>query len=106
MDVVDHLVRRRVDVAADDALAVLPAGELLQLLLVTAHETDGVLHLHFHPPAEREGFLVAPAQPGIVGAVQAQQQFVPHRPHFGQPHVVRGHMVKAVTMHDEIAAMR
>ena len=104
--VFDHLVGGGVDVAADDAVAAFPLRQLLQLLLVAAHKADHVFDLHLHPAAEGEALLVAPAQPGVVGAVQAQQQLVAHGAHLGQPDVVGRHVVKAVSMHHEVAAMR
>ena len=103
VDSADLLVLRRVDVAADDAVTLLMAGEFLEQLLVTVHKANSGFHPGLHPLAEGEILLATPRPPEVVGAVHLEQIIVADGTEQGDPAMIGGDAVEAVAMDDEVA---
>ena len=106
MDVAIHLVRRGMDVAADDAFAVAGVREALQLLFVFADKADRTFHLGFDPFGKGERLKTAPLAVVVVKAVQPQQRVVSNGAKIGHPLVIGSYVVEAIAVNDEVASVR
>ena len=101
--VVDGLEVGAVDVAADDAVDLLPADFRHQGLFEIAHVVDGFLAFVLEPGRDRE--IAAAGQPPqpVVPAVEDEQGVVENAADVGQPLAVLNHAVEPVAMQDQEA---
>ena len=65
----DLFIFRRMDMAADDAITFLVAGEILEQFLIFIHKANCGLHLGLHSLAEGEILLAAPRTPEVIDAI-------------------------------------
>lgn len=104
-DLADLLVLWGVDMAANDAVAVLVDGEFLEELLIFIDEADGGFHLSFHSLTKGEIFLTTPYAPAVVVAINGQQGVVANGTKRGEPPVIRRDAIEAIAVHNEVAEL-
>ena len=105
VDSADELIGGGVDVAANDAAAILLLSQALQLRLIAAGITDRLLDACLDHFAEGKVFLSEPATGPVVKAVDSQKGVIADRAEDSQPAVIGGDAVKAIAMDDEVVTM-
>ena len=98
----DHFIGRLVDVAADDAVAMVGLGHFAELFFVVGDERHGRFHFGFHHLGEGVVGQAAAHPVLVVVAVEPEEEGVAHIAQFSQPFELGGNGVEDIAVHHEI----
>jgi len=100
--IADDFVCWGMNVSADDAIAFALMGEFLQLLFVAIDEGNRGLDFAFDGLADGEILLAAEGTPFVINTIEGEQRVITECSEHGEPAVIGGHAIKAITVNDEV----
>src|SRR5690606_27244352 len=102
VDFIKIFISGCMDMSANDALTMALASKLTELLLITSDITHSRFHFRFNGFAERKGLLSSPRPIPVIPPIRPEEEPVTKGPEHCHPPMVRGYLIKAVTVDDQI----